>query len=44
MIDEPVPTMPEIVPATSPTKRTKRKLKGLFPWIDEDQMLKGMNS
>jgi len=28
MIDEPVPTMPEMVPATSPTKRTKRKLKG----------------
>jgi hypothetical protein len=29
MIDEPVPTMPEMVPATSPTKRTKRKLKGV---------------
>src|ERR1035441_3208323 len=28
MIDEPVPTMPEMVPATSPTARTKRKLKG----------------
>jgi len=27
MIDEPVPTMPEMVPATSPTARTKRKLK-----------------
>src|SRR5712664_1655329 len=25
MIDEPVPTMPEIVPAISPTTRTKRK-------------------
>jgi hypothetical protein len=25
MIDEPVPTMPEIVPAISPTMRTKRK-------------------
>jgi hypothetical protein len=29
MIEEPVPTMPEIVPATSPTARTKRKLNGL---------------
>src|SRR5471030_839459 len=27
MIDEPVPTMPEMVPATSPTARTKSKLK-----------------
>ena len=27
MIDEPVPTMAEMVPATSPTARTKRKLK-----------------
>jgi hypothetical protein len=26
MIDDPVPTMPEMVPATSPTARTKRKL------------------
>jgi hypothetical protein len=25
MIDEPVPTMPEMVPAISPTARTKRK-------------------
>jgi hypothetical protein len=29
MIDEPVPTMPLMVPATSPTARTKRKFKGL---------------
>src|SRR5258708_26650286 len=27
MIDDPVPTMPEMVPAISPTARTKRKLK-----------------
>src|ERR1700722_8998193 len=27
MIDEPVPTMPEMVPATSPTTSTKRKFK-----------------
>src|SRR4051812_44583238 len=27
MIDEPVPTMPEMVPAISPTMRTKRKPK-----------------
>src|ERR1700730_12147517 len=27
MIDEPVPTMPEMVPATRPTMRTKRKFK-----------------
>src|SRR3979409_1115011 len=27
MIDEPVPTMPEMVPARSPTARTKRKFK-----------------
>jgi hypothetical protein len=26
MIDEPVPTMPEMVPATSPTARMKAKL------------------
>jgi hypothetical protein len=25
MIEEPVPTMPEMVPATRPTMRTKRK-------------------
>jgi hypothetical protein len=25
MIDEPVPTMPEMVPASRPTMRTKRK-------------------
>src|SRR5712672_840865 len=31
MIDEPVPTMPLRVPATSPTARTKRKFKVLFP-------------
>jgi hypothetical protein len=31
MIDEPVPTMPLMVPSTSPTARTKRKLKILFP-------------
>src|SRR6266436_10284439 len=31
MIDEPVPTMPLMVPATSPTARTKRKFKVLFP-------------
>jgi hypothetical protein len=29
MIDEPVPTMPLMVPARSPTTRTKRKFKGL---------------
>ena len=29
MIEEPVPTMPLMVPATSPTARTKRKSKGL---------------
>jgi hypothetical protein len=29
MIDEPVPTMPEMVPATSPTARTNRKFKRL---------------
>src|SRR6266576_2911177 len=29
MIDEPVPTMPLMVPATSPTAGTKRKSKGL---------------
>jgi hypothetical protein len=29
MIDEPVPTMPLMVPATSPTARTKRKSKRL---------------
>jgi hypothetical protein len=29
MIDEPVPTMPEMVPARSPTARTKMKLKGV---------------
>jgi hypothetical protein len=28
MIEEPVPTMPEMVPATRPTARTKRKFKG----------------
>src|ERR1700733_1985635 len=27
MIDEPVPTMPEMVPAIRPTARTKRKFK-----------------
>src|SRR6266481_1074707 len=31
MIDEPVPTMPLMVPASSPTARTKRKFKVLFP-------------
>jgi hypothetical protein len=29
MIEEPVPTMPLMVPATSPIARTKRKSKGL---------------
>jgi hypothetical protein len=29
MIDEPVPTMPLMVPATSPTASTNRKSKGL---------------
>src|SRR6516164_4796485 len=29
MIDEPVPTMPDSVPAISPTVRTKRKPNGL---------------
>src|SRR6266849_4830258 len=29
MIDEPVPTIPLMVPATSPTASTKRKSKGL---------------
>jgi hypothetical protein len=33
MIDEPVPTMPLMVPATSPTARTKSKFKALFPVI-----------
>lgn len=31
MIDEPVPTMPEMVPAISPTARTKMKFKGWEP-------------
>src|ERR1700754_213763 len=31
MIDEPVPTMPLMVPATRPTARTKRKLKSHAP-------------
>jgi hypothetical protein len=33
MIDDPVPTMPEMVPATRPTVRTKRKAKGTAPGI-----------
>jgi hypothetical protein len=32
MIDEPVPTIPEMVPATSPTARTKRKFKAMRLW------------
>jgi len=31
MIDEPVPTMPEMVPAKSPTARTKSKDKEIVP-------------
>ena len=30
MIEEPVPTMPERVPAISPTARTKSKFKGCY--------------
>jgi hypothetical protein len=34
MIDEPVPPMPETVPAMRPTTRTKRKAKGRAPGIE----------
>jgi hypothetical protein len=30
MIDEPVPTMPEMVPAARPTMRTKRNDREIF--------------
>jgi hypothetical protein len=36
MIDEPVPTMPEMVPATRPTMRTKRRFKGCNSETDGD--------
>jgi hypothetical protein len=41
MIDEPVPTMPLMVPATSPTARTKTKFMDLrlreseMPWTHD---------
>jgi len=37
MTDDPKPTMPESVPATRPTARTKRKSRGCFcRWKPEE--------